>query len=169
MEEYDKNIHGNYRKYQKAKIKESSDRIQADKQKKYDTKAKAKSTAADKNKKAKKSIKFTKELKKEIKKDKSSSKESKNEGKKILNKAKKIYKKSKTTKNKELYSSRYKEAKLRYDVNLENGKNRVGIAKDGVDSQIDTSDPTGIMFSQTPIAFKSAFSSKNPITKLYSK
>ena len=169
MEEYDKNKHGSYREYQKAKIKESSDRIQADKQKKYDTKAKAKSISAGKNKKIQEDINLTKKIKKEIKKDKSSSKDTKKKSKKILNKAKKIYKNSKTTKNKELYSLRYEEAKLKYNTNLENGKNRVGIAKDGVDSQIDTIDPTDIMFNQTPIAFKSTFSSKNPITKLYSK
>ncbi len=64
MEEYDKAKHGSYREYQKIKIKESSDKIQADKQKKYDKKAKAKSIAADKNKKAKKGIERTKELKK---------------------------------------------------------------------------------------------------------
>jgi len=164
MEEYDKNIHGSYRKYQKAKIKESSDRIQADKQKKYDTKAKAKSTAADKNKKAKKGIKLTKELKK----DKSLNKEKK----KTLNKVKKIYKESKTTKRKELNSIKQKEAKEIYNRNLEKGT-LIDLQNQGVDTPLDGSGSSTIMdvysLSQTPITFKNTFKGKNPITKLYSK
>jgi hypothetical protein len=164
MEEYDKAKHGSYREYQKIKIKESSDKIQADKQKKYDKKAKAKSIAADKNKKAKKGIERTKELKK--------NKSLSIENKKTLNKVKKIYKQSKTTKRKELNSIRYEEAKEIYNRNLEKGT-LIDLQNQGVDTPVDGSGSSTIMdvysLSQTPITFKNTFASKNPITKMYSK
>ena len=69
MEEYDKAKHGSYREYQKIKIKESSDKIQADKQIKYDKKAKAKSIADAKNKESKEKVEITKQAKKHIKKE----------------------------------------------------------------------------------------------------
>tara|TARA_R110000823_G_scaffold187905_1_gene320035 strand:- start:192 stop:710 length:519 start_codon:yes stop_codon:yes gene_type:complete len=172
MEEYNKVKHGSYREYQKIKIKESSDKIQADKQVKYDKKAKAKSIADAKNQESKKNVEITKKAKKEIKKDKSTSKEVTKKSLNTLNKAKKLFKKERTTKNKELYSLRYKEAKLKHDTNLEYGKIRMGLASDGSElrDEVDTSlDPTGMTLNQTPITFKSTFASKNPITKIYSK
>jgi hypothetical protein len=160
---------GSYRSYQKDKIKDWGARVQADKKKKYETRAKAKELAKNKNEEAEKGrVKF-KSQKKEVRKDDSLSKDEKKEKLKLLNTAKKTFRKSKTTTGQEVRKLNNASAKFKNYLHTLSIDDRSMIRNGGIDSNItnDTNEEiNNTMTDNTMLAqrqsFKSAFTQKSP-------
>ena len=179
MEEYNEQVHGSYRNYQKQKIKNWNAKVEAKKKANRERRSKAKESAAKinaDNEKVKSTVKgWIKEAKEE----------GDRENVKDLRKFKRFVRKSNTTTGKEVRKLQDKEAAFQHNTNMEKVKNNIksieennpgwnynweteSFEQDNVDSPVGIPIDDGVA-PITQLRFKDKFKKYNPITQLKNK